>query len=118
MHDFESLTHLSIGIGRLLGGGAWHVNESEDAPFRLADALPKSLEDLQIRGYVRGKVARYDSQIDEFLLSRRYRFPSLKELHGIDETIPIAVSIGDPDNDGDQLWQPEILSEEWEEALS
>ncbi|KAI3335603.1 hypothetical protein F4824DRAFT_500831 [Ustulina deusta] len=73
---------------------------------------------IGIRGYVRGKVAQYDSQIDESLLSRRDRFPSLKELHGIDETIPITVSIGDPDNDEDQLWQPEISGEEWEEALS
>ncbi|KAI3318821.1 hypothetical protein HD806DRAFT_303628 [Xylariaceae sp. AK1471] len=118
MHDFESLTHLSIGIGLLLGGCSWRVNESEEAPFRLVDALPKSLECLLIRGYERGKVTRYDGQIDEFLLSRRDRLPSLKELHGIDETIPIAVSIDMPDEDYDQLWQPEISNDEWIEALS
>ncbi|KAI1424008.1 hypothetical protein F5Y12DRAFT_754284 [Xylaria sp. FL1777] len=117
LHDFESLTHLSIGIKLLLGGYSWN-NEGEDAPFRLVDALPKSLEYLLIRGYERGKIARYDSQIDEFLLSRRDRLPLLQELHGIDETITSAASVDNPDGNEDQLWKPEILNEEWtEEAL-
>ncbi|KAI0476872.1 hypothetical protein F4859DRAFT_514204 [Xylaria cf. heliscus] len=118
MHDFESLTHLSIGIGLLLGGCSWGVKEHEEAPFRLADALPKSLEYLLIRGYVRGKVARYDDQIDEFLRLRQDRLPSLRELHGIDETIPIGLSIKSPDDNYDQLWQPKISDEDWVEALS
>ncbi|KAI8949620.1 hypothetical protein F4801DRAFT_552734 [Xylaria longipes] len=118
MHDFESLTHLSIGIGLLLGGHSWGVNENEEAPFRLADALPKSLQYLLIRGYERGKVARYDSQIDEFMLTRQDRLPSLTELHGIDEMIPIGLSVKHPDENEDQLWQPEIPNDEWVEALS
>ncbi|KAJ2998408.1 hypothetical protein NUW58_g334 [Xylaria curta] len=113
MHDFEALTHLSIGIGLLLG-----VNERGEAPFRLVDALPKSLEYLLIRGYERGAVARYDAQIDELLLLRQDRLPSLKELHGLDETIPIAVSIEDPDDNEEGLWRPDIWDDEWVEVLS
>ncbi|KAI0109623.1 hypothetical protein GGR51DRAFT_101705 [Nemania sp. FL0031] len=118
MHDFESLTHLSIGIGLLLGPRKYRAEENEEAPFRLAEALPNSLEYLMIRGYKRGTVPSYDSQIDEFLLTKQERLPSLKELHGIDETIPIAVSIEDPDNNTDKLWQPEELDESWLEVVS
>ncbi|KAI0411848.1 hypothetical protein F5X98DRAFT_356306 [Xylaria grammica] len=117
MHDFESLTHLSIGIGLLLGGNPWHVDEDQDAPFRLAEALPKSLEYLLIRGYERGKVKRYDDQIDEFLLLKQDRLPLLKEVHGINETIPIAASVEDPDGNGDQLWRPPNMDDEWTEEL-
>ncbi|RWA05050.1 hypothetical protein EKO27_g10055 [Xylaria grammica] len=99
MHDFESLTHLSIGIMALLG------------------ALPKSLEYLLIRGYERGKVKRYDDQIDEFLLVKQDRFPLLKEVHGINETIPIAASVEDPDGNDGQLWRPPNMDDEWAEEL-
>ncbi|KAI1356184.1 hypothetical protein F5Y01DRAFT_268809 [Xylaria sp. FL0043] len=115
MHDFESLTHLSIGIKVLLGGSSPDSNVA-DAPFRLAEALPKSLEYLLIRGYERGKVAQYDAKIDEFLASKQDHFPVLKEVHGIDKTIPSAVSIRSPDESYDQLWRPEISDEEWMEA--
>ncbi|GAW19582.1 hypothetical protein ANO14919_090700 [Xylariales sp. No.14919] len=117
MHDFESLTHLSIGIMALLGGNRWHVDEDQDAPFRLAEALPKSLEYLLIRGYERGKVKRYDAQIDEFLLLKEDRLPLLKEVHGINETIPIAASVYDPDSNDDQLWRPPNMDDEWAEEL-
>ncbi|KAI0505509.1 hypothetical protein F5B22DRAFT_639881 [Xylaria bambusicola] len=69
------------------------LNRYHDAPFRLAEALPKSLEYLTIRGYTRGSVVQYDSQIDELLLTREVRLPLLKELHGINETIPSAAPI-------------------------
>ncbi|KAI0442222.1 hypothetical protein F4803DRAFT_551383 [Xylaria telfairii] len=113
MHDFESLTHLSIGIGVLLGDYSWRVKEDKEAPFRLVDALPASLEYLLIRGYERGKVARYDGQIDELLLLMPDRLPSLKEVHGIDKIIPIGLSIESPDDNYDQLWKPEISDDEW-----
>ncbi|KAI1755502.1 hypothetical protein F4782DRAFT_527554 [Xylaria castorea] len=118
MHDFESLKHLSIGIGLLLGGCSWGVNENEEDPSRLVDALPKSLEYLLIRGYSvsmhaeKGKVARYDSQNGEFLLTRRDRLPSPNEMHGIYETTPIGLSIEQPDENVDQLWRPEISNSE------
>ncbi|KAI8624556.1 hypothetical protein F5Y19DRAFT_490937 [Xylariaceae sp. FL1651] len=142
MHDFELLTHLSIGIGFLLGCWPMHVNECEEAPFRPADALPKSLDYLLIRGYVRGISAQYDKQIDEFLLAWRDRLPLLKELHGIDTTIPIAASIDDLDEQdedcdeqdedhdeqdedcderdedyGPYCWKPEVPNDDWVEAL-
>ncbi|KAI1154900.1 hypothetical protein F4825DRAFT_410259 [Nemania diffusa] len=121
MHDFESLTHLSIGIRLLLGRQrrfGTMERERKDAPFRLVDALPKSLEYLLIRGYERGMVPRHDMQIDEFLLSRQHCLPSLTELHGIDETIPIALSVESPDENVDDLWKPEISNDDWVEAHS
>ncbi|KAI1170548.1 hypothetical protein F4777DRAFT_568746 [Nemania sp. FL0916] len=129
MHDFESLTHLSIGIGTLLG-----QYPDEEAPFRLIDALPRSLEYLLIRGYERGAIARYDSQIDEFLLAKQDRLPLLKELHGIEKTVPIAESVDNPDEEEDEedeededdddddddykrrivrLWRPENTDDSW-----
>ncbi|KAI0535322.1 hypothetical protein GGR58DRAFT_515500 [Xylaria digitata] len=122
-----------IGIGLLLG------RSHEEAPFRLIDALPKSLEYLLIQGYKRGVSKGYDSQIDEFLLLKGDRLPLLTKVHGIDKMIPIAESIdfeivdsldtydsddGDSDDDDEddngppRLWRPESPDDEWEEELS
>ncbi|KAI1272389.1 hypothetical protein F5Y07DRAFT_392033 [Xylaria sp. FL0933] len=114
-YDSEEEDKDDIGIKALLGGTARDSN-GEDAPFRLAGALPESLEYLLIRGYERGKVAQHDAHIDEFIALKQDRFPALKEVHGIDETIPSAVSIQSPDKNYDQLWQPETSDEEWMEA--
>ncbi|KAJ8109268.1 hypothetical protein ONZ43_g6179 [Nemania bipapillata] len=115
MHDFESLTHLSIGIRLLLGGRYYGRSDNVDTPFRLIDALPKSLEYLLIRGYERGTVEQYDSQIDELLRLKQDRLPMLAELHGIDETIPIGLSVENPDENSDELWEPESEDDDWEE---
>lgn len=117
MHDFEALTHLSIGVGLLLGCPNGR-RELREAPFRLIDALPKSLEYLLFRGYERGAEALYDSQIDEFLLLKEVRLPSLREVYGIDETIPIAVSVDAPDDNEDELWVIDESEDESAEMFS
>ncbi|KAJ3563207.1 hypothetical protein NPX13_g8282 [Xylaria arbuscula] len=114
MHDFESLTHLSIGIRSLLGGNP-RSRQSYDAPFRLAEALPKSLEYLLIRGYERGSVKEYDSQIDELLLAQETHLPALKEVHGIHELIPSAVTVVRLE---DEFWVREAVDEDWVEEMS
>ncbi|KAK5626194.1 hypothetical protein RRF57_001909 [Xylaria bambusicola] len=82
----------------------------------LAESLPKSLDYLLIRGYERGRVAQHDSPIDELLLTREARLPSLRELHGINETIPSAAPIERSDEDGN--WRREFPDEEWEEETN
>lgn len=84
LHDFEALTHLSLGIKLLLGP------PDSTTPFRLADALPKSLESLTIRGYTKGVVAKYDATIVELLARRSEIFPALAEVDGVEELIPSA----------------------------
>jgi hypothetical protein len=117
MHDFESLTHLSIGIKLLLGGSVLgREEEGEDAPFRLIEALPKSLEYLLIRGYSRGINGRYDSQIDEFLSQKDDRLPLLTELYGIEEITPSAKSVEKPDKDTDLLWKMKKMDDDWIEV--
>ena len=127
MHDFESLTHLSIGIKSLLGADfpGQHSHDppyrlggekNYEPPFRLAEALPKSLEYLLIRGYERGYVKEYDSQIDELLLNIETCLPLLKELHGVHEYIPNAVAVDNYEDD--ELWKPEVSNGEWEEEMS
>lgn len=50
LHDFERLSHLSIGIELLSGPKSYREIAVEPAPFRLVDALPPSLGHLTIRG--------------------------------------------------------------------
>ncbi|KAK3627820.1 triosephosphate isomerase [Elasticomyces elasticus] len=82
LHDFAKLSELSIGVKLLLGP------PESSTPFRLVDALPQSLEYLLIRGYTRGKVAKYDEAIDELIALRAERLPVLREIQGVEESIP------------------------------
>jgi hypothetical protein len=83
LHDFEALTHLSLGVKLLLGPA------SSLTPFRLVDALPKSLRSLTIRGYTKGVVAKYDAAIRELLARRAEVLPALVRISG-EELIPSA----------------------------
>jgi hypothetical protein len=84
LHDFEALTHLSLGVKLLLGP------PDSITPFELVDALPKSLRSLTIRGYTKGEVAKYDAAIGELLARRAEVLPALVEISGVDELIPSA----------------------------
>jgi hypothetical protein len=84
LHDFEALTHLSLGVKLLLGP------PGSITPFRLVDALPKSLRSLTIRGYTKGVVAKYDAAIGELLACRAEVLPALAEVSGVEELIPSA----------------------------
>ncbi|KAK5733982.1 triosephosphate isomerase [Elasticomyces elasticus] len=82
LHDFAKLSELSIGVKLLLGP------PESATPFRLVEALPVSLEYLLIRGYTRGKVAKYDEAIDDLLALRAERLPVLREIHGVEQCSP------------------------------
>ena len=82
LHDFEALTYLGIGVKLLLGP------PESTTPFRLVEALPKSLEYLPIRGYTRGRVPKYDEAIAGLLAVRTTQLPNLMQIDGVDECIP------------------------------
>lgn len=110
LHDFEQLTHLNLGVRLLLGP------PDSTTPFRLLDALPKSLESLTIRGYTKGVVAKYDAAIEELLARRSEVLPALTEVRGIDELIPSAdVEPSSSMEDGDeaQYWAYNEENEGW-----
>ena len=89
LHDFEALTHLSLGIKLLLGP------PDSTTPFQLVEGLPKSLRSLTIRGYTKGVVAKYDAAIGELLARRSEVLPALAEVDGVEELIPSAdVEVG------------------------
>jgi len=82
LHDFEKLTHLSMGVKLLLGP------PESTTPFRLVEALPKSLESLLIRGYTRGKTPKYDEAIGELVAQCSELLPALREIQGVAECVP------------------------------
>ncbi|CAJ0550340.1 Ff.00g102700.m01.CDS01 [Fusarium sp. VM40] len=59
LHDFNAMTHLSIGTSALLGPSY----EVQEPPFRLEDALPLSLEYLRLCGCVKGENKKLDSHV-------------------------------------------------------
>jgi hypothetical protein len=84
LHGFEALTHLSIGVKLLLG------SPGSITPFKVVDALPKSLRFLMLRGYTKGVVAKYDAAVEELLARRVEALPALAEVSGVEEPIPSA----------------------------
>ncbi|KAI9148968.1 hypothetical protein HJFPF1_11012 [Paramyrothecium foliicola] len=123
LHDFYSLTHLSIGIKFLLAGTpvSWATSEERkrvhEAPFKLVDALPIGLESLTLRGYTRGENPYYDWHVDEFLKNKEARFPNLTEVRGVEETIPNARDTW-VDNDVTDIacYRREVVDPTWVEA--
>lgn len=96
LQTFEKLTNLSISLTAFLG-----TEFTRDAPRRLekrplhrfVDVLPPSLEYLCLYDYKRGENADFDEHVDEFLAQREERFPKLKEVKGIEETVKGMMSI-------------------------
>lgn len=109
LHDFEVLTNLSIGVKLLLGF-------DRPTPFRLVEALPKSLKSLTLRGYTRGRWQEWDEQVKELMERRATVLPSLEEVNGVEEEIPSAEFVANPDENYEELWQPEEDTRGWEEA--
>ncbi|KAK4901207.1 triosephosphate isomerase [Elasticomyces elasticus] len=118
LHDFAKLSGLSIGVKLLLGP------PESATPFRLVEALPVSLEYLLIRGYTRGKVAKYDEAIDDLLALRAERLPGLREVHGVEECVPSAdieatrrrwspVRYGEGEEEEVDYWELEEGDQSW-----
>lgn len=128
LHDFAALTHLSIGVKALLDVAEQRYDVASDtmihvtpeAPFRLVDALPMSLESLTIRGYTPGENDVYDGQIAELLAAREVKLPRLLRLLGVHgDTIPSSKMVEDPDGASEQcgiLWAPEERETDWLEV--
>jgi hypothetical protein len=132
LHDFLNLTHLSIGIKMLLG-----VSFPLSRGF--LDVLPPFLESLTLRGYQKSEVPEYDEAVEE-LMANKVKFPKLKVILGLDETIPNSVGADNfedildrlrrerPDEDisfmtapdwvekNSRFWEPEEAEDGWEEV--
>lgn len=92
LHDFEALTHLSINIVALLGKPeSERANPREDyvePPFKLVDGLPPNLEYLRLYDYTKGAHKDIDDQVQQLLAVRQQRYPRLKVIEGVDQTVP------------------------------
>ncbi|KAF4997133.1 hypothetical protein FGRMN_4026 [Fusarium graminum] len=99
LHDFNALTHLSIGLHALLGP-LYHFQEP---PFRLIDALPPRLEYLCLYGYEKGLNKQVDDHVEEFMQHKERRLPRLVEIHGVDKTV-MGIAISHEMNENVDEW--------------
>lgn len=105
LKDFVSLKSLSLGVSFLLyfaQCGSEDINEGKEKT--IADCLPDCLEYLCVRGYVKGENQKADEQMGALTALYQSGSSSLKELVGIEETIPSAEHVNDPDGDSHLLW--------------
>ncbi|KAJ5151683.1 hypothetical protein N7492_009978 [Penicillium capsulatum] len=104
LKDFSALKILRLGIRMLLyfARGVGPVSE-EQRDFQLVDCLPENLEYLCILGYDKGQSRERDMHIENLMSRFKSGNTRLKEVYGVDETIPSATNI-DADLDPDHLW--------------
>ncbi|OJK03926.1 hypothetical protein ASPACDRAFT_75446 [Aspergillus aculeatus ATCC 16872] len=112
LQDFTSLTHVSLGLKTLLYM-ARGVDSARPSDFKLVDQLPPNLEYLLIRGYERGLRKDHDEHIDGLLSLKESESSKLREIRGVDELIPHAEDVDEPDDESAALWEWE--EEEWSE---
>lgn len=114
LHDFNAMTHLSIGISALLGP----PYETEEPPVRLIDALPPSLEYLLLYGYIKGENKKLDSPVEEFMQHKESRFPQSVEVQGVDKTVVGVANFyaGYDRLDEEDLWKWPEKEWKWTEA--
>jgi hypothetical protein len=113
LHDFNAMTHLSIGLNALFGPAYGR----KEPPLRLVDGLPPNLEYLCLYGYVKGESEVVDSHINELIQNKKKRFPRLTNIQGVNETV---MGVADLYTDGDiqiedNLWQWPEMKLEWVE---
>lgn len=112
LHDFTALTHLAIGIKTLLGTAG-------EPPFKLVDALPKSLQSLLLRGYEKGVNTVHDAHVEELMNNRETVLPNLREVLGVDVVIPSSTLVDDineAEEIGGVFWEPETKDTDWLEV--
>ncbi|KAJ5809206.1 uncharacterized protein N7503_001424 [Penicillium pulvis] len=109
LKEFRALKRLSVGIGFLVyfAMGVRENNEPTQ-PFLLPEALPESLEYLCIRGYEKGKCKKWDAHIDALVASFVSGSSGIKEITGIEVTIPNSEDVDDPDDDKDLFNATEV----------
>ncbi|CAG9990998.1 unnamed protein product [Clonostachys byssicola] len=104
LHEFPSLTHLSVGIYTLLGPPESRGERlARQPPFRLIDALPPSLESFCLYGYKKGENLDVDEHVNEFIDNREAKFPRLKEVRGIEEEFPGVAQLFPEDSHFDRI---------------
>ncbi|KAJ4328328.1 hypothetical protein N0V84_001199 [Fusarium piperis] len=90
--DFHALKHLSINLGTLLTPterGVNYLRPLKSKPARrLIDLLPPNIESLCLYGYVKGETRLMDKQVAELMEKKGERLPKLKEVRGVEETVP------------------------------
>ncbi|EKV12331.1 hypothetical protein PDIG_44590 [Penicillium digitatum PHI26] len=114
LKEFVALKRLSLGINFLLYFAAGVSGEpyQKRGELALVDCLPVGLEYLCIRGYQKGEKEEHDRQMDALMKFCKSGSSQLKEIKGIDELIPNAESVKDPDNDDHLLWSLEEIGYE------
>jgi hypothetical protein len=117
LKEFVSLKRLSLGVNFLLYF-AQGVSVSFDHPregLNVATCLPNSLEYLCVRGYEKGENKEHDEQMNALMAFYKSGQSQLKELKGIEETIPNADHVDDPDGNDHLLWSLKESGDEDEE---
>ncbi|OBS25407.1 hypothetical protein FPOA_05940 [Fusarium poae] len=114
LHDFKTMTHLSIGLNALFGPSY----RRKEPPFRLIDALPPNLEYLCLYGYAKGESEEVDSHVNELIQHKGNRLLRLVNIQGVDETVLGVSDLYADDNSQmeDNLWQWPDIKLEWVEA--
>lgn len=114
LKEFVALKRLSLGINFLLYFAAGVSGEpyKKREKLNLVDCLPNGLEYLYVRGYQKGENEEHDEQMDALMTFYKSGSSQLQELKGIDELIPNAEVVRDPDNDDHLLWSLEELGYE------
>jgi hypothetical protein len=109
LREFVSLKRLSLGVEFLLHfaqGTLEFPTDSKDI-VTVADCLPDSLEYLCVRGYEKGAGERgkfLDEQMNALMAFYKSGKSQLKELKGIEETVPNSDHVDNPDQDEHLLW--------------
>ncbi|KAF4767684.1 hypothetical protein N7455_011307 [Penicillium solitum] len=114
LKEFVALKRLSLGINFLLYFAAGVNGEpyKKKGKLDLVDCLPNGLEYLCVRGYQKGENEEHDQQMDALMAFYKSGSSRLQELKGIDELIPNAEVVHNPDNDDHLLWSLEELGYE------
>ncbi|KGO73222.1 hypothetical protein PITC_003100 [Penicillium italicum] len=114
LKEFVALKRLSLGINFLLyfAAGANGEPYIKSEKLDLVDCLPVGLEYLCVRGYQKGENEGHDEQMDALMTFYKSGSSQLKEVKGVDELIPNAEMVKDPDNNDHLLWSLEEIGYE------
>ncbi|KAJ5263408.1 hypothetical protein N7478_011013 [Penicillium angulare] len=107
LKDFHALKRVSLGVGFLLYfargvGGSYETRDP--ATFKLVECLPEGLEYLCIRGYKKGRIEKWDEQIDSLMTFWQSGKSNIKEITGVEEEILNAKDLDDIDNQEHLVW--------------
>ena len=105
LKDFVALKRLSLNINVLMyfAKGVKEGLGEKQEKVMLVDCLPRSLEYLCIRGYLRGEMEEHDSQIDALMQAFNAGSLYLTEIKGVKGIIPDTQEVGHP-NMEDLMW--------------